>query len=139
LTRTVPQAIIPQVPEMKDRRTRLHAPGTAGFCRVVCFNERKIAALRRRLAPAGEIAGLAAAHKAVAHAGRLAVLRLLADEECCVCDVANVLAIPVSTSSQHLKALKGAGLVASRQDGKLVFHAPTARGLAMLGGGDGAD
>jgi ArsR family transcriptional regulator len=92
------------------------------LCRVVCFNERKIAALRRRVAADDGTRELSGVYKALGHPGRLAVLGLLALEECCVCDVANVLRMPLSTASQHLKALKSVGLIRPRPDGKLVFY-----------------
>jgi len=94
----------------------------ADLCRVVCFNRRKIDALRRDLPAAGEIGGLSATYKVLGHPGRLSVLSLLATEECCVCDVANILRLPLSTASQHLRALRHAGLIRPRQDGKLVFY-----------------
>jgi DNA-binding transcriptional ArsR family regulator len=94
----------------------------ADLCRVVCFNRRKIDSLRRDLPAAGEIGGLSATYKVLGHPGRLAVLSLLATEECCVCDVANILRLPLSTASQHLRALRHAGLIRPRQDGKLVFY-----------------
>ena len=92
------------------------------LCRVVCFNRRKIASLRKDLPPTGDLDRSSATYKALGHPGRLAVLTLLAVEECCVCDVANVLRLPLSTASQHLRALKTAGLIRPRQDGKLVFY-----------------
>ena len=92
------------------------------LCRVVCFNRRKIDALRRGMPPDAETSRTSAMYKAIGHPGRLAVLTLLAAEECCVCDVANVLRLPLSTASQHLRALRHAGLIRPRQDGKLVFY-----------------
>ncbi len=92
------------------------------LCRVVCFNRRKIASLRRELPPASGLEHLSAVYKVLGHRGRLAVLTLLAAQECCVCDVANVLRLPLSTASQHLRALRTAGLIRPRQDGKLVFY-----------------
>jgi DNA-binding transcriptional ArsR family regulator len=94
----------------------------ADLCRVVCFNRRKIDALRRDLPESGGIRGLSATYKVLGHPGRLSVLALLAAEECCVCDVANILRMPLSTASQHLRALRHAGLIRPRQDGKLVFY-----------------
>lgn len=89
---------------------------------VVCFNRRKVAELRDRIPAADEIEERTRIHKALGHTGRLAVFSLLALDECCVCDVAHVLRMPVSTASQHLHALKRAGLAASRRQGKLVFY-----------------
>ncbi len=88
----------------------------------MCFNEAKIAALRDSVPTESELAATAARNKALAHPARLAVLAVLAMDACCVCDLANVLGLPLSTLSQHLKTLRTAGLVQSRQEGKLVFY-----------------
>lgn len=89
---------------------------------MVCFNERKIASLRASVPASSTLAAATTRYKALAHPVRLAILAVLRVESCCVCDLANVLDVPVSTLSQHLKALRQAGLVASRQEGKLVFY-----------------
>ena len=94
----------------------------APICRVVCFNESKIARLKDRLPEQGQLRDLAEQYKAVGHTGRLAILHVLAEEECCVCDLSSILGQPVSTVSQHLRTLKSAGLVRPRQEGKLVFY-----------------
>ncbi len=90
-------------------------------CRTVCFNDDKIRELKRRLAPATRMELLAGWHKALGHPVRLAIVRVLEMQDCCVCDLANVLDQPVSTISQDLKTLRQAGLVAARQEGKLVI------------------
>lgn len=89
---------------------------------VVCFNRRKVAELRDRMPDESEIEARTRIHKALGHPGRLAVFSLLALDECCVCDVAHVLRMPLSTASQHLHGLKRAGLAGSRRAGKLVFY-----------------
>ncbi len=90
----------------------------------MCFNEEKIRALRARLPDRRALAARTEALKAVANPGRLAVLRLVALEECCVCDVAYTLEIPVSTASRHLQRLRRAGVLRARQDGKFVYYTP---------------
>ena len=93
-----------------------------GLPDVVCFNRRKVAELRERIPPDSEVDERMRIHKALGHPGRLVVFSLLALDECCVCDVAHVLRMPLSTASQHLHALKRAGLAASRREGRLVFY-----------------
>ena len=107
------------------------------YCRdlpdVVCFNARKVTKLRSLVPDAAALEDAVRVYKALGNPGRLAVLSLLALDECCVCDVAHVLRMPLSTASQHLHALKRGGLVQSRREGKLVFYSPAnelARGLA---------
>lgn len=92
------------------------------ICKVTCFNEKKIAALKKKLPTNEDLEATANRHKAMGHPVRMAILHLLALEECCVCDLANILDQPVSTVSQHLRTLKYAGLLHSRQQGKLVFY-----------------
>jgi len=58
------------------------------------------------------------------------MLHLLATHEGCVCDIAHTLQMPVSTVSQHLRILKGSGLLTSRPDGKWVIYSLTDTPLA---------
>lgn len=65
-----------------------------------------------------ELARLAEAARALGHPARLAILQTLAARETCVCgDLVEVLPLAQSTVSQHLKALKAAGLVRGEVDG----------------------
>ena len=97
-------------------------------CKVVCFQEHKIAALQRQLPAPGKLLAEARRHKVLGHPARLAILHLLALDECCVCDLANILGKPVSTVSQHLQGLSSAGFIRSRPEGKLVFYSPVPEG-----------
>ena len=57
--------------------------------------------------------------KALAHPARLEILRVLAARGRCVCgEVVEVMPLAQATVSQHLKALKEAGLVAGTIDGR---------------------
>lgn len=94
-------------------------------CQAVCFNEEKIRRLRRLLPPGDDLQMAARRHKALGHPARQAIVHTLSREECCVCDLARVLEKPVSTVSQHLRVLASAGLLRSRQEGKLVFYSLT--------------
>lgn len=90
--------------------------------KIQCFNDRKIERLRESLADSANLDCVAQRLKVLGHKVRLQIIELLANEECCVCDLANVLQQPVSTLSQHLKNLKSVGLVQSRQSGKFVIY-----------------
>ena len=90
-------------------------------CKAVCFNKRKIDSLRKRLPSPEYLQATALRHKAMGHPVRQAILSVLEHEECCVCDLANILGQPVSTISQHLHALKSVELLCSNRVGKLVF------------------
>lgn len=56
--------------------------------------------------------------KALAHPARIAILRTLASKKECICgDLVIDLPLAQSTVSQHLKALKEAGLIQGEVDG----------------------
>jgi ArsR family transcriptional regulator, arsenate/arsenite/antimonite-responsive transcriptional repressor len=53
---------------------------------------------------------------------RLQVLEQLRSGEQCVCDLCEVLAVPQSKLSFHLKTLKDAGLIEGRQQGRWMYY-----------------
>jgi DNA-binding transcriptional ArsR family regulator len=56
--------------------------------------------------------------KALAHPARIAILKVLANRNECICgDIVGVLPLAQSTVSQHLKELKNAGLISGETDG----------------------
>src|SRR5256885_13732477 len=56
--------------------------------------------------------------KALSHPARIAILKVLAQKNECICgDIVEVLPLAQSTVSQHLKELKNAGLVEGTVDG----------------------
>ncbi|MEM1044010.1 MAG: metalloregulator ArsR/SmtB family transcription factor [Bacteroidota bacterium] len=61
---------------------------------------------------------LAARLKALAHPARLGILRTLAERDTCLCgDLVEVLPLAQATVSQHLRALREAGLIQGETDG----------------------
>lgn len=62
-----------------------------------------------------ELADLA---KALSHPARIAILKVLAQKQECICgEIVEVLPLAQSTVSQHLKELKTAGLIEGTLDG----------------------
>src|SRR5258708_38800410 len=56
--------------------------------------------------------------KALAHPARIAILKILAQKNECICgEIVEVLPLAQSTVSQHLKELKKAGLITGETDG----------------------
>lgn len=71
--------------------------------------------------------------RALAHPARLAVLRRLAHEKCCVCGaLVDGLPLAQSTVSQHLKVLTDAGFLRSRADGARTSYCLDAEALRAL-------
>jgi DNA-binding transcriptional ArsR family regulator len=56
--------------------------------------------------------------RALGHPARVAIIRLLAERSTCICgEIVDRLPLAQSTVSQHLKALKDAGLIIGTVDG----------------------
>jgi DNA-binding transcriptional ArsR family regulator len=61
---------------------------------------------------------LAAFAKALSHPARIAILKVLAQRNECICgDIVDILPLAQSTVSQHLKELKTAGIIDGSIDG----------------------
>ncbi|MEG3861756.1 ArsR/SmtB family transcription factor [Microcoleus sp. herbarium12] len=53
---------------------------------------------------------------------RIQILELLREQELCVCDLCDRLGVPQSKLSFHLKTLKEAALVRSRQESRWIYY-----------------
>lgn len=60
--------------------------------------------------------------KALADPTRLRLIKLLGDDEVCVCSCVKVLKTHQSKVSRHLAYLRRAGLVSARRDGKWIHY-----------------
>lgn len=75
----------------------------------------------------------AAIAKALGHPARIAILRLLAERNTCFCgDITDILPLAQSTVSQHLKALKSAGLIQGTIEGTRTSYCLNADGIKEL-------
>ena len=75
---------------------------------------------------------LAALARALAHPARIQILRTLTERSTCSCgEVVEVLPLAQSTVSQHLKALREAGLVCGETDGPRTCYCVDAAALAQ--------
>ena len=63
---------------------------------------------------------------------RLQVLDLLRTKELCVCEITQILNIPQSKLSFHLKTLREANLVNSRQQGRWAYYSLNLSQLVLL-------
>lgn len=60
--------------------------------------------------------------KAIADSTRIRILKLLESGELCVCQITAVLNLAPATVSKHLSALKMAGLLEHRRNGKWIYY-----------------
>ena len=71
--------------------------------------------------------------KALGHAARVQIVRLLVRRTSCVCgEIVDELPLAQSTVSQHLKVLKEAGLIRGEIDGPRVCYCIEPRALRRL-------
>ncbi len=102
-------------------------------CDLLCLDVPRAEALRHARPSAGVLEAAAARARALGDATRLAVAVALRDGgELCVCDLAWVCERSDKLISHHARALRAAGLVGSRREGKMVMYALTGAGLALL-------
>ena len=102
-------------------------------CDLLCLDLPKAERLRaERLTPA-EASRLAERAKALGDPTRLTLAAALAEtDELCVCDLSWVAERAENLVSHHLRALRSAGIVVSRRDGKMVMYSLTPEGRALL-------
>jgi len=105
----------------KDRLARLIE---SGRCRAVeapgYADELKRLALE--VADTGTSDRQSRFFKALADETRLRIVKLLAAQEMCVCELMIALELTQPTASHHLGLLENAGLVKRRKEGKWVFY-----------------
>lgn len=71
--------------------------------------------------------------KALGHPARIAILKILADRSTCFCgDITEILPLAQSTISQHLKALKTAGLIKGEVEGVKTCYCLNPDGIKEL-------
>jgi DNA-binding transcriptional ArsR family regulator len=64
----------------------------------------------------------AARLKALAHPARLRILSRLIESECCVAQATECLGVSQPNASQHLRALRDAGLVVGKRQGTRICY-----------------
>ncbi len=74
----------------------------------------------------------AAIFKALGHPIRLRIVEMLLHGECCVCTLHENSGRDMSTISSHLKVLRTADIIQSRQVGKQVFYSLSLTCLSTL-------
>jgi ArsR family transcriptional regulator, lead/cadmium/zinc/bismuth-responsive transcriptional repressor len=102
-------------------------------CDLLCLDVEKAEAIRSKQPTASVLESGAATAQALADPTRLGVAAALAEaDELCGCDVAWITGRSQKLVSHHLKVLRGAGLISSRREGKIVFHALTDDARSLL-------
>jgi ArsR family transcriptional regulator, lead/cadmium/zinc/bismuth-responsive transcriptional repressor len=102
-------------------------------CDLLCLDLPKAEAVRAARPSERKLDAAAQRARALSDPTRLLVaLALRAGEELCICDLAWVCERSDKLVSHHARALRAAGLVQSRRDGKMVMYSLTDAGRALL-------
>ena len=102
-------------------------------CDLLCLDLPQAEAIRRSQLELAAASAAAERARALGDPTRLTLAAALAQaDELCVCDLAWIAERSQNLVSHHLRALRAAGLVESRRDGKMVLYALTEAGRALL-------
>jgi len=102
-------------------------------CELLCLDLPRAEKLRKERLARRRADELAAAAKALGDPTRLVIAAALRDgDELCVCDLSWVAERSENLVSHHVRALRSAGLVRSRRDGKMVMYQLTTRVRVLL-------
>jgi len=102
-------------------------------CDLLCLDLPRAEELRKARLDRQVAEDLSASAKALGDPTRLTLaVALRAGGELCVCDLSWVVERSENLVSHHVRALRAAGLVCSRREGKMVMYALTERGDALL-------
>lgn len=103
-------------------------------CDLLCLDLPRAEELRRSRLGDDAVQAAAAGAKALGDPTRLALAHALREGgELCVCDLSWVVERSDGLVSHHVRALRTAGLVRSRRDGKMVMYSLTAMGEGLIG------
>ena len=92
-------------------------------CRIPCFKEALVKKLQRQMPSESILEETETLFGALADRARIKILYALRNgEELCVCDVAHVLGVSISTASHHLRKLRDLKLLQYRNDGKMAYY-----------------
>lgn len=102
-------------------------------CDLLCLDLPRAEELRRARLSSQAAEDHAAGAKALGDPTRLTLAAALRDGgELCVCDLSWVAERAENLVSHHVRALRTAGLVRSRRDGKMVMYELTDRGRELI-------
>ena len=105
----------------------------ADRCELLCIDLDVAEALRKRRLSLNMAETAAGRARALGDPTRLLLAAALSEaDELCVCDLAWIAERSQNLVSHHLRALKTAGLVRSRREGKMVMYALAEGAVALV-------
>lgn len=95
---------------------------TTDVCVTTCVNQHRVNRVLQAMPKQQLLFGAAEIFKMLADPNRLRLLHALAQEELCVCDLAELVETTASAVSHQLRLLRTARLVRYRREGKMVYY-----------------
>ena len=109
-------------------------------CDLLCLDLPRAEQLRRQRIDPARSEQAAAFAQALSDPTRLTIAAALgATDELCVCDLSWIVERSEKLVSHHARALRTAGLAASRREGKMVMYSLTEQGRTLLAALDPAE
>lgn len=88
---------------------------------------------REDSAPAGELHRIAQLARALGHPARVEIVRMLHEKQACIgCDIVERIGLAQSTTSEHLRLLKGAGIITGEIERPRVCYSLNPEALVPL-------
>jgi DNA-binding transcriptional ArsR family regulator len=91
-------------------------------CEVRQVDAEKVTQGKALLLDDDVYAVIAESFRALADTSRVKIVYALLQQELCVCDLAAVVGISESATSQHLRVLRNLRLVKSRRNGRMIYY-----------------
>ncbi len=91
-------------------------------CQIRQIDAEKVAQGQALLLDDEGYATIAETFRALADTNRAKIVHTLLQQELCVCDIAGVVGISESATSQHLRILRNLRVVKSRRNGKMMYY-----------------
>lgn len=91
-------------------------------CEIDLIHPEVVAHVRESLPSVAQMQRVAAIFQTLADPTRARIVAALALDELCVCDVAAIAGLAVSSASHQLKRLRDQGVVTFRKEGRLAFY-----------------
>jgi len=118
------------------RATMKATSDASELCNVPCFKEALVRRIQRALPDEEDLADAVSLFSALSDRARLKIIMALQHgEELCVCDVAHVLSLSVSTASHHLRKLRDLRILKYRNDGKMAYYSLRDKVVAEMAAG----
>ena len=92
------------------------------MCEGTIIHQEVVDTVKKQLPENKKMESLANFYKMFSDATKVKILWALDITEMCVCDLAAITGVTKSAISHTLSSLKGANLVKSRRDGKVVYY-----------------